>query len=1003
MRKFYFYMFLLLSLNVMKAQQQEITVSGNVTGNDTGIPVPGVNVIEKGTSNGVITDFDGNYSIEVSPDAVLEFSFVGYKTLEIPVNNQTELNVTLETETAALDEVIVVGYGTESKRKVTGAVEQVEGEAINKTPVINAAAALSGRAPGLIINQNNSEPGDDNPRILIRGLGTTGNNTPLYVIDGVANRDDLARIDPNDIESVSVLKDASAAIYGAQAANGVILITTKRGKIGKPTVSYSYNHAFVSPTRDVELADASLYAQSVNAYARQRGQDPVYTDEQITNFENGTTPTTDWINEVYKSNSSQERQSLTIRGGGEAVKYFISLGTAFQDGLIRGDETSGFKQYNFRTNLDANITDDLTVSLDLLGREDIRSFLQSDDNTIYGNTIRAAPDIPATINGLPARGREANNPLAIAQGRGYLNQNNNIFNGTVKANYQIPYIDGLSLSGWMAVDIYRNERKHFNQPFTYYQDTDNDGEVEEFTGGPSFNNNFLRLDSQNRKSVTLNASLNYIKSFGDHDIDVLLAYEQNKDEQSSYWVQRNGFQTDQIDQLFAGSANSALQSNNGAASVLTRQNYFGRIKYGYDDKYLAEFLFRYDGSSIFPEGNRFGFFPGVTLGWIISNESFLEDNNVISFLKLRASYGELGNDRVNQFQYLNLFELGGGLVFGDQNVNALFPGVAANPNITWEVSKSYNLGADATFFNNNLSLSANVFKEVRDNILGPRNLSVPGYTGLTLPDENIREVHNEGVELESMYNGTVGEINFYLGGNFTYAKSNQVYLDQEGLYPEEYQSAEGYPVGSELAYEYLGIYRTEEEVDNLPGYGGGIGDPIFRDVNGDDVINNADRTRQELTNIPQIQYGIQIGGDFKGFELNTVFAGQARATQYLRYSFAPGNNGLRYFLETAYDPVLNPEGIFPALNRGNVVDRSTMFYRDISFLRLRSAELAYNLPTGWIAPVGLSSVRVFVSGYNLITWDNLDDDGLTDPEAINIEAWQYPITKNVSLGFNLTF
>lgn len=996
-------MFLLFVFFKMEAQSQQVTVTGTVTDVEDGIPIPGANVIEKGTSNGVITDFDGNFNITVSGNSILEFSYIGYKTVELPVDNQTMINIQLETEASNLDEVVVVGYGTESKSKVTGAVEQIEGESINQTPVINAGSALSGRIPGLIVNQNNSEPGNDDARVFIRGLGTTGNNTPLYVIDGVANRDDLSRLDPNDIESISVLKDASAAIYGAQAANGVILITTKRGKEGKPTINYSYNRSFVSPTRDIELAGGALYARSVNAYSRQRGQEPVYSEEQISNFENGTTQTTDWLDEVYKPNSSQERQSLTIRGGSKAVKYFASLGTAYQDGLIRGDQTSGFKQYNFRTNLDANITDDLTLSLDLLGRQDVRSFLQSDNNTIYGNTIRAAPDIPATINGLPARGREANNPLAIAQGKGYLKQDNNIFNGTFKANYKVPFLDGLSVSGWMAIDIYRNERTHFNQPFSYYQDSDNDGIVEEYRGGPSFNNTFLRLDSQNRKSITLNASINYVEHFGDHDFDLLLAYEQNKDENSEYWVQRNGFQTDQIDELFAGSANSELQSNNGSSSLLTRQNYFGRLKYGFDDKYLAEFVFRYDGSSIFQEGNRFGFFPGVTLGWIISNESFFEGNDLISFLKLRGSYGELGNDRVDQFQYLNLFTLEGGLVFGNENVNALVPGVAANPNITWEVSKSYNLGVDANFFSNNLSLSANVFKEVRDNILGPRNLSVPSYTGLTLPDENIREVHNKGVELDIMYDGKVGNFSFYVGGNFTYAKSEQVYLDEEGLYPEDYQSAEGYPVGAELAYEYLGIYTSQDQLENLPGYGGSIGDPIFRDVNDDGVINNADRTRQELTNIPQIQYGFQVGGKYKGLELNTVFAGQARATQYLRYSFAPGNNGLKYFLETAYDSEINPNGTYPALNRGNIVDRSTMFYRDISFLRLRSAELAYNLPKNWIKGVGLSNVRIFVSGYNLITWDDLKGDGLTDPESINIEAWQYPITKNVSLGFNLTF
>lgn len=1002
-----YYLFFLLTFILggsAMAQDGQVTVTGTVVEAETGMPIPGVNVIQKNTSNGVVTDFDGNFSIEVPPNTVLVISYIGYATREIDVDGSTELEISLELSTDALDEVVVVGYGTQQRRKVTGAIEQVDGEKLNETAVLSIDIALAGRVPGLTVNQTNAEPGRDEARIFIRGIGTTGDNSPLIVIDGVANRGGFSRLDPNDIESVTVLKDASAAIYGAQAANGVILVTTKRGKEGKPVINYSYNRAFVSPTREVELADAALYAQSVNTLASQQGQPDIYTQDQITAFENGTAPSTNWFNAVYKPNSSQERQNLSLRGGGEAVKYFVSMGTSFQDGLIRGDETSGYKQYNVRANLDAQVTDNLTFRLDLAGRKEDRKFLQFENATIYSSTMRAAPDILATIDGLPARGRERQNPLAIAQGPGYLGLESNIFNGLIDLNYDFPFMEGLSIGGWMAVDVNDDFRKHFYQPFTFYEDTDGDGELDPVKAGPDFNNTFLRQDNINRQSVTYNANLNYIKSFGSHNLKGFLAYEQNRIESNDFFAQRNGYQSTQIDQLFAGSANSDFQSNSGSATVLTRQNYFGRVSYDYDSKYLAQFIFRYDGSSIFPEGNRFGFFPGIEAAWRISEESFLKNNRIISELKLRGSYGELGNDRVDAFQYLNLFTLGGGYVFGGSNVNVLTPGVAANPYITWETVRTYNFGVDAGFLRDKLTFSGNVFKQIRDDILGPRNVTVPNYTGLQLPDENIQKVENKGIELESLFRNNVGDLNYYIGGNYSYIKSEAVFLDEGDVYPEDYQRAEGHPVGSTLAYDYLGVYRSEQDLETYPGLNGNarIGDPYYRDVNGDGDINNADRIRIDLNNVPQIQYGFQLGGDYKGLELNANFAGQARANQYLRYSFSNGNNAIAYFLENAFDPEANPTGTLPAFNRGNNV-LSTLWLRDVSFLRLKSIELAYNLPDKWNSRIGLANSRISVSGFNLITWDNLKEDGLTDPESVNIEGWQYPHTKNISIGFKATF
>ncbi|WP_405383069.1 TonB-dependent receptor [Maribacter sp. LLG6340-A2] len=992
-------------------------ITGTVS-DENGQPLPGASILEKGTTNGVQTNFDGEFVLELeSGSATLVVSYLGFSTKEVQVTNKSSYDVVLTEDASALSEVVVVGYGTQERRKVTGAIETVQGDAIVETPVLTADNALAGRVPGLVVNQANAEPGRDNARLLIRGIGTTGNNDPLIVIDGVANRGGFSRIDPNDIESISVLKDASAAIYGAQAANGVILVTTKRGKDGKAVINYSHNRAFVSPTREIELADAALYAQSVNTLASQQGQPDIYSPEQIQAFANGSAPSTDWINEVYKSFSDQQRQSLSVRGGNEKSKYFASLGTAQQDGLFKGNDDVGFKQYNVRANLDAEVAKNLNLRLDLAGRNEKRSFLQFQDATIYGNTVRAAPDIPATIDGLPARGREGQNPLAIAQGPGYLRDNGYVFNSRINLDYAVPFLEGLKIGGWMAADYSTNQERHFFQPFTYYQESDNG--VEPVQGGPSFANNFLRVRDTDGLSLTYNANIDYNRTFGDHTVGAFLAYEQNKTTTDITEVQRNGFETAQIDQLFAGSGDAELQRSTGFATELTRQNYFGRVSYDFASKYLLKFVFRYDGSSIFPEGNRFGFFPGVEGAWRISQENFFKDNiNFINELKFRGSYGELGNDRVDPFQYLNLFQLFSGrregYVFGGQDVNIIAPSVVANPNITWETLETTNLGFDLGMLKNSLTFSVDVFKQLRDNILGPRNVSVPNYTGLDLPDENIRKVENKGYELQGRYNKLLGDFSFYVGANYSYSKSNVLFVDEEGIYPEDYQKAEGHVVGSTLAYDYLGFYKTEADLATYPGLNGNarIGDPYYRDVNEDGVVNSDDRIRIDSNPVPngsfgvvpQVQYGFQIGGAYKGIELNTSFAGQAKALQYLRYSFSNGNNGYRYFLENAFDPVRNPNGTLPSYNRGNSTSElSTLWLRDVSFLRLRSIELAYSLPQEVISSLGLSNLRFSLSGFNLITWDNLKDDGLSDPESLSIEGWQYPYTKNINFGVNLTF
>ncbi|SDK01208.1 TonB-linked outer membrane protein, SusC/RagA family [Catalinimonas alkaloidigena] len=984
--------------------QVQATISGVIT-DASGEGIPGVNIIEKGTSNGTITDVTGRYSLNVGDNATLQISAVGYLSQEVEVGGRSVIDLTLEDDVKALEEVVVIGYGTQEKKEVAGSIAQISNKEIKESTAISVSNALSGRVPGLIVNQTNAEPGRDDARILIRGQGTTGNTAPLIVIDGVANRDGISRIDPNDIETITVLKDASAAIYGAQAANGVILITTKRGATGKPVINYAFTQGFVSPTRKIELADAALYARSVNTWSQQQGQAPIYTDAQIAAFENGSAPSTDWIDEVYKSHSVQNRHSLTVNGGSEAVKYFLSAGTAYQNGLIQSDETTGYRQYNVRSNIDAQISERFKVGLDLAGRRENRTWLQYDDATIYASTIRAAPDLPATLNGLPAIGRERQNPLAIAQGPGYDNLKRNVFNGTMTASYQIPGVKGLSLGGFAAIDFIESNYKKWFQQYTYYQDNDGDGQPEPYKAGPSLGDTYLRVADANSQRVTLNTRLAYERTFGLHDISAFVAYEQSELRIDSFYVQRKGYESDQIDQLFAGSANSDNQQNDGRAFEQARQNYFGRISYTFMDRYIAQFILRYDGSSNFMQGKQFGTFPGVTLGWRISEEAFLKGNPVVSNLKLRGSWGILGNDRIAPFQYLNVFSFAApnqGYVFGGSGANVLVPGVVPNLNITWETKRSINVGVDAGFLKDKLTLSLDVFADKRDNILAPRNVTIPDYTGIDLPDENIGSVQNRGFEAQALYRHTTNAFNFNIGGNLTFARNKVLFIDDQGVYPEDYQSQEGYPIGYTLGYEFIGIYRNQNDLDTYPGLNGTavLGDPIYRDVNGDGEITNADRIRLNNTAIPELQYGISLGADAKGFDFNALFQGQARVQSQLRYTFNNGNNGLAYFLENAWSES-NPDAPLPAYNRGNTV-LSTLWLRNVAFLRLKNVELGYTLPNTLVSKAGIQNLRVFVNGYNLLTFDQLKKDGLTDPESVNIEAWQFPHTKTVSLGVNVT-
>lgn len=1014
-KRYFFKMNFVLSLlfftTGVLAQKQ---ISGQVTAGASE-PLPGVAVFVKGTSDGTTTDFDGNYVISnVSDNATLVFSFLGFVTKEVLIGNQSTINVILEEDITALDDVVVVGYGTKKKAEVTGAVAQVSGELTSKSPNANFTTSLAGRLPGLVINQTTAEPGRENINILVRGQGTFRDNSVLIVIDGVIGADGLSGLDPQDIESVSVLKDASAAIYGARAANGVILVTTKRGATGKPVLNYTINSSFSSPTRFAERASALDYALQARAITNRdaANQVPVlFTDAEIDAFRAPGFRSTDWFREVYDNTSFQTRHNLSLRGGSDRVSYFTSLGLTQREGIINTDRSTDVNQYNFRSNIDMKPTDNVKVSLDLSGRFDKNEYFAPNSFNVLLNTARGLPTDIALIDGKPIKFDSTNdgaNPFAFVQDEsGYRRNENTLFNGKLSLEYQIPYVTGLSIAGWANFRFVQNFGKTFERPFSQYI-LENNGSLTE---------DIIDIETKvteaygRTQDITSNFRIAYDNTFGKHNVSTFLAYEQNISKFNFTETSRRGFLSNNIDQLSSGSVDT--QENGATANEEARQNYFGRLAYDFNKKYFAQFQFRYDGSFNFPKGDRFGFFPSVSLGWRLSEESFLKNSKIISNLKLRGTWGEVGNDRVPAFQFLNRFGVDGSFPFGTGNLTDFTVvsqvGSVANPNITWETETKRNIGLDMGLFQNKLTLELDVFKDSRTGILAPRNVTVPVFTGIiNRPDENIGETENKGFEVVLGYRNNFGEFGFNASANFAYSKNKIVF--QDAVPPvEDYQNLEGQPIGSRLLYNAIGIYRTQDDLDNNPGPANvGIGDLIYADTNGDGAITADDRIVFDKTAIPSAQFGLNLGLTYKGFELNTLFQGQTDVNFETRAIFGQGD--LAYVLKNAYT-VDTPNVSLPRIG-GTESNRngynggefaSTFWQRDASFVRLRNVELAYSFPKDIISKVGVSGFRVYFSGSNLLVFDGLKKDGLADPEQTDGLSWQIPLQQIFNLGANITF
>ncbi len=997
---------------ISKMVAQQTAVAGTVT-DESGQPLPGVTIVVKGTTQGTVTDVDGNYSISNTPDdATLVFSFVGMKSQEIVVGNQTSINITMVVDAIGLEEVVAVGYATQKKVTLTGSVANVNNKVIERSPSISVTNSLSGLMPGLVTLNRSGEPGADMSEIYIRGLNTTGSNAPLVVVDGVQNPPGWERISPDNIESISVLKDASAAIYGARAANGVIIITTKRGSSGKAVITYSGNFASVMPTKIPDLANSGLFAETVNQLLQEEGQAPRWTDDEVNKFYAGNDPnypSYNWYNDILKKSSGQQMHNLSIRGGNDDIQYSIAGSFADQNSIFKNG-IHNYNGYTLQSAIDAQLTKHIGVHLDFNAGWDNRiTNASKSDPFQWFNTEPMMPvywdkDHPSSGIGF------GYNPIMMSSSdAGKHEILNNRLTTKFAFDIKIPWVDGLMVDGYFVYINNTDKDKDWKTPWTTYDyDKENDNYIPVQSGNlpaPQLSESYSFT-----KRPLYNVRIAYNRSFENHNISAFIAGEQQQNTWHTTMAARTNYASKLIPDLFAGDPNT--QTNSGMTNKSSRQSLFGRLSYNFKEKYMVDVNARYDGSSVFPPGKRFGFFPGVSVAWNINNEDFMKNSSSVDLFKLRASIGQMGNDIIPPYQYLASYTMdaGHGYFFGDNLIEnpGLYQIVEANPNITWEVATTSNIGIDMGLWQDALSFSVDVFKQKRNNILAKRNLSVPTFTYLDIPDENIGEMQNSGVEISiaTKNKPRVNGFKYNVGVNVGFNQSKIIDVDESPNIPE-WQKMEGHIIGAGTYYHALGIIRTEDQLNSLPLYPGTIvGDLYYEDINDDGEISAADMQTMDKSSIPNVTFGLNFTLEYKNFSLFTNFAGQGDAWVYFHQNMRVGGwNGLTELLENRYTPGSMdskypnlPESSSPGDDVSGLM--SDFWLQNASFVRLKTLELGYDFPENLISSMHLSSLKLYLSGTNLFTITKVK---WFDPESNNMRGAYYPQNKIFNIGVRLSF
>ena len=1020
---------LLLCLTGLPLSAQNLRVQGAVT--DTqGEPLVGAMVYVQGTSNGAMTGTDGRYTLSGVPSkGTLTVNMMGYEEVSVPVDGRTTIDFQLRDDNEILKEAVAIGYGNQRKVTLTGSVATTTGEELVKNSSVNLSQGLAGRMSGVIVNNRSGEPGRDDAVMFIRGRSTLGDNSPLIIIDGVQGRgDEFGRLTGDEIESINVLKDASAAIYGARSANGVILVTTKRGKYNEaPKVSFTYDLGLQQPTRMVKLADAVLYTTAYNAGLAITGGAPVYNDAQIQHYIDQddpiSYPNTDWLGEIVKPVSAQHKYGVSINGGSGRAAYFVQFNGQYQDGIYYKSATN-YNQFNLRSNLDIQVTNNLKLGVDINARQQHKNYsaFPSDSYGIFYIAMRRRPTGAAYYpegagkdQGLEGRLlRGGTNPAVLVQDlTGYDRTTINTVNTTFTATWDLDFITkGLSVNGHLAYDLVSTFNKNWQQNWNYWR-YDEITELFEERSNSYWPTPVLHEYQRHTRNTAINANINYDRDFGGHHVTVLAGFEQNAYRLDYFKAGINSYASDILDEFFAGTADKSWYAINGYARETARRSFFGRIGYDYKSKYLFQALVRFDGSENFPADKRWGVFPGVSAGWRISEESFIKDNwPSLTNLKIRASYGEQGNDQIDPFQYMTTYGYTSAYsyktMFDGKEVNFIIPGTIPNPNVTWEVARTWNAGLDGNIRNGLFSWELEAFYTHRSNILCTRNASIPYYTGLTnnLPDENIGEVKNRGVELQLSHENRVGDFRYRVNGNIMYAKNSIIYMD-EAPWPEghDYMKQEGHPMGASLYYQVGGVNKTEDDLKNHPQMSGAtLGDFWFEDLDGDGAITSLDRKRMDLTVVPQIVFGTSFDATWKNFDFTLLLQGQAGARYYYSPMMDPVSGNLDYFAAANAWTLDNRDSDYPRIGStvsNGGVNRASYYSRNAAFVRLKNVELGYTIPMKRLVPkLGVSGIRFYVAGYNLLTFSELK---FVDPETSDEGYQTYPQMRIFNTGVKLSF
>ena len=1022
------------------ASQQTKTISGKVK-DVSGGALPGVTVLVKGTTNGTTTGVDGTYHLaNVPANATLVFSFVGMKAQEISSVGKTNIDVTLEDEAIGLDEVVAVGYGTQKKATLTGSVASVSSEDLVVTKNENIVNMLTGKLPGVRVVQKSSRPGDYDTRIDIRGMGT-----PLFVVDGVPrDQDYFARMEPEEIESVSVLKDGSAAIYGLRAANGVVLVTTKSGNSqnGKVDITYTTNYimqTFLYVPEGVNSLDYMNLRNEQNwldfgaNYLVRRN--PIFTEQDMKPYLEGK-PSYDWMGTVFKDMTPEQQHNLSVNGGNDRLRYFFSLAYARQEGTYKSDDLYS-NRWNVRSNIDAQITNRLKarISFGVILTEDHQP--GGDGWPTYKMTWLMRPDAPIYANDNPLYPN--GDQLVLSDGRNMVVETNSDYvgydiskerrlNGTLQLTYDIPGIKGLSAKGSYDYSLSLPDNTSYNHSFNLYVYNTADST---YTASPKRTPSSITRSVNFNYGTNMQLGLNYDNKFGNHSVSSFLIFEKAY----SSWDSFSAFRELYIDSeyLFAGE-DANQKATGGSPGDRMSESIIGQARYDYAGKYLFDFRFRYDGSSRFPKGSRWGFFPSVSAGWRLSEENFIKDNLAfVSNLKLRASYGEMGDDSAaNNYPPRTGYSLDGnnrgwyysGLLSGGVSTNAI-----PNPKLTWYQTKMYNLALDFGILKNKLSGTIEIYKRDRTGLLATSSAVIPGTVGASLPQENLNSDRNFGWELSLDYRNQIKNISYFIGGQISATRSMRTEW-LEGVATNQYDYWRNRTSGRYnniwWGNESEHMFTSLDEIRNYDrpmGQGSTPGDWILNDWNEDGA--GGDDHPIATTGLPLFNYGINTGASWKNFDLTMNFQGAYGVyVQYGEVLIQPlsfnGQNTLSYFMDRWRPADLNADyfstntewipGYYPATGHDGR-RTGTNLVQNASYMRLKTLEIGYTLPKNLVSKAGIKNLRVYLSGYNLLTFTGLKN---VDPERPganggassndnDVDIYNYPINRTYTFGASIKF